>query len=131
MSVTGDAGAWARTRETPPWATEDWLSVGIGLFIFLLALGALSGLDLLGWAVTTTIWIDPGRALGTLSPVFAPLGGAGASFLTYAALLVFLSTAAVALKLDIRRGIAAIVEAYLIYWAVVYFIARKCFRAPG
>ncbi len=25
------------------------------------------------------------------------------------------------------RGIAAIVEAYLIYWAVVYFVARKWF----
>ncbi|MDR3400759.1 MAG: putative sulfate exporter family transporter [Pandoraea sp.] len=28
------------------------------------------------------------------------------------------------------RGIAAIVEAYLIYWSVVYFIARKWFRFP-
>ncbi|VVE25724.1 putative sulfate exporter family transporter [Pandoraea anhela] len=28
------------------------------------------------------------------------------------------------------RGIAAIVEAYLIYWAVVYFIARKWFKFP-
>ena len=26
------------------------------------------------------------------------------------------------------RGVAAIIEAYLIYWAVVYFIARKYFR---
>ena len=25
------------------------------------------------------------------------------------------------------RGVAAIVEAYLIYWAVVYFVARKYF----
>ncbi len=30
----------------------------------------------------------------------------------------------------ILRGIAAIVEAYLIYWAVVYFIARKWFGFP-
>jgi uncharacterized membrane protein YadS len=28
------------------------------------------------------------------------------------------------------RGVAAIVEAYLIYWAVVYFIARKWFGFP-
>ncbi|ALS61654.1 putative sulfate exporter family transporter [Pandoraea norimbergensis] len=28
------------------------------------------------------------------------------------------------------RGVAAIVEAYLIYWAVVYYIARKWFRFP-
>jgi len=25
------------------------------------------------------------------------------------------------------RGLAAIIEAYLIYWAVVYFVARKWF----
>ncbi|MFH0899184.1 MAG: putative sulfate exporter family transporter [Pseudomonadota bacterium] len=28
----------------------------------------------------------------------------------------------------IFRGFCSIVEAYLIYWAVVYFIARKCFK---
>jgi len=50
----------------------DWLSVGIGLFIFMLAHGVLSGTDLLGWAVATSIWTEPSRALGTLSPVFAP-----------------------------------------------------------
>jgi hypothetical protein len=27
----------------------------------------------------------------------------------------------------VLRGVAAIVEAYLIYWAVVYFVARKYF----
>jgi hypothetical protein len=74
MSVTTEAEARLQTREAPPWATEDWLSVGIGLFIFVLALGVLSGTDLLGWAVTTSIWTEPSRALGTLSPVFAPLG---------------------------------------------------------
>jgi uncharacterized membrane protein YadS len=30
----------------------------------------------------------------------------------------------------VLRGIAAIVEAYLIYWAVVYFIARQWFKFP-
>ena len=30
------------------------------------------------------------------------------------------------------RGLAAIIEAYLIYWALVYFIARKYFQIqPG
>ena len=43
---------------------------------------------------------------------------------------VFAVTAAGKLNLAISlllRGVAAIVEAYLIYWAVVYFIARKWF----
>jgi len=103
MSVASEPAPWIETRAQPPWITEDWLSVGIGLLIFVLALGALSGVDLLGWAVNTAVWIDPGRALTTVSGAFAPLGGAAALILTYLALLVLLSAAAAALKLDVRR----------------------------
>src|SRR5436190_6193655 len=103
MSVVSEPAPWVQTQERPPWATEDWLSVGIGLLAFFLALGALAGTDLLGWVVATAIWTEPSRALGTLSPVFAPLGGAAALVLTYVALLVVLSAAAAALRLDVRR----------------------------
>jgi len=148
--------------------------------------------------VTTSVWNDIGKALGTVSKSYASLGGFGALFATYLALLVVLSAAAVALQSDLKkfafaftavfwiayaswvignfanfaavtpadlqkfgiswslkltnegayifaliaglvianvfpsfaeamRGVAAIIEAYLIYWAVVYFVARKWF----
>jgi len=39
--------------------TEDWLAVWIGLPIFALALLGVAGPDLLGWAVTTSVWDGP------------------------------------------------------------------------
>jgi uncharacterized membrane protein YadS len=210
--------------ETAPRISEDWLSLIIGLSIFVLSLAAIVNVDLLGWVVTTAVWVDFSKALGTVSKSYASLGGFGALVATYVALLAVLSAAAVALKIDIKkfalsftavfwiayaswivgnfatfgiswslrltnegayilallvglvianvfprfadaikdavrpelyikiaivilggffavtaagklslasslllRGVAAIIEAYLIYWAVVYFVARKWF----
>ena len=42
---------------------EDWLAVVIGLLVFGLALVSISGTDLLGWAVTTSVYTDVAQAL--------------------------------------------------------------------
>ena len=48
MSVTSEPapapapGPWVATRDQPPWLTEDWLSVGIGLTLAVPALLAVS-----------------------------------------------------------------------------------------
>src|SRR6201989_2017352 len=60
--------------------TEDWVSVAIGVLVFALSLFGLSGIDLLGWAVTTSIYTDLAQALKPFVPGFAGLGG-GASLL--------------------------------------------------
>ena len=83
--------------------SEDWLSVGIGLAIFLLALAGLSGTDFLGWVVTTSVWTDPAKALGPASKIYSDLGGTGALFATYLALLVVLAAAAAALRANAAR----------------------------
>jgi uncharacterized membrane protein YadS len=103
------------SRESPPWATEDWLSVAIGLFIFALALVGVWNVDLLGWTVATSVWTDPAQALGTVSKSYAALGGTGALVLTYFALLVLLTGAAAALKGDVRR--------FAVGFSVVFWIA--------
>jgi uncharacterized membrane protein YadS len=103
MSVTAESVRWSTTTQPAPWITEDWLSLLIGLGIFVLALGGLGGIDVLGWAVSTSVWTDPGQALGTVSKTYASLGGAGALLLTYLALLVVLTAGAVALNLDAKR----------------------------
>ena len=36
--------------------TEDWLALVIGVLVFALSLFSLGGIDLLGWAVTTSVW---------------------------------------------------------------------------
>jgi len=103
MSVTAETAGWSTTAEPRPWITEDWLSVWIGLGIFALALGWLWGVDLLGWVITTSVWIDPGLDLGTFSKAYAQLGGAGALAVTYLALLAVLTAGARVLGLDARR----------------------------
>ncbi|HZY14270.1 MAG TPA: hypothetical protein VFE89_16255 [Beijerinckiaceae bacterium] len=43
--------------------TEDWVSLGIGLFVLILALAGTAGPDLLGWVVSTSVWTDVTHAL--------------------------------------------------------------------
>jgi hypothetical protein len=80
--------------------SEDLLSLVIALVIFILALGLLGGVDLLGWVVTTGVWTDPSKALAPMSKAYAGLGGVGALVATYAGLLVLMTAGAAAL----RRG---------------------------
>jgi uncharacterized membrane protein YadS len=103
MSVAAESAPWSSTAQPVPWINEDWLSLVIGLGIFVLALGGLLGVDLLGWVVSTSVWTDPGSALGTVAKAYAGLGGAGALIVTYLALLVVLSACAAALGLDVKR----------------------------
>src|SRR3989441_449536 len=83
--------------------SEDWLSVWIGLLVFVLALGALGGTDLLGWVVTTAVWTDVSKALNPVSKVYSALSGVGALIATYVALLVVMTAGAAALKADLKR----------------------------
>ena len=79
--------------ERPGKLTEDWSSVLVGLLVFFLALAGVAGVDLLGWAATTSVWIDPAQALGAVSKSYANLGGAFALAATFLALLTALSLA--------------------------------------
>jgi uncharacterized membrane protein YadS len=103
--------------EFAPRISEDWLSVIIGLGIFVLALAAVVNLDLLGWVVTTTLWVNSSNALNTVSKSYAWLGGAGALLATYAALLIVLSAAAVALKSDVTKFAIAFTAVFWIAYA--------------
>ena len=97
---------------------EDWLSVWIGLLIFVLSLGVLGGADLLGWVVGTQVWTDLSKALGTTSKAYAGLGGPGALIATYVALLVVMTAGAAALKANVARFAAA--------FTVVFWLAYIC-----
>ena len=46
--------------------SEDWLSLIIGLVVFVLALGLTVGVDILGWVVTTGVWTDLSKALAPI-----------------------------------------------------------------
>ena len=86
-----------------PGISEDWLAVVIGLFVFFLALVVLLGADILGWAVTTSVWTNLVTALKPVSNGYAGLDGLVALFITYAFLLVVLAVGAKLLRADVKR----------------------------
>src|SRR5205809_7682045 len=99
--------------------SEDWLSVWIGLLVFVLALGMLAGMDVLGWVVTTGVWTDLSKALNPVSKAYSALGGVGALIATYIALLVAMAAGAAALKADLRRfalGVTAVFWISYLSW---------------
>ncbi len=96
--------------------SEDWLAVWIGLFIFIVSLGAFIGKDILSWGVTTVVWTDIAKALKPFSAAW--LGGFGSLLLTYVVLLVVMTVGAVALKADIKN--------FIIGFTIVFWISYIC-----
>jgi uncharacterized membrane protein YadS len=94
---------------------EDVLALWLGLLVFVLALPSAAGLDLVGWVVTTSVWIDPAKALAPVSKAYGFLGGVGAMLATYGALLVTLTIGARWLKIEPRR--------FAIRFSVVFVLA--------
>jgi uncharacterized membrane protein YadS len=93
---------------------EDWLAVVIGLLVFGAALVSVSGTDLLGWAVTTSVYTDVRTALGPFAKAYAWLGGGGSLLATYAALLVVLSAGVATLGADVKKFAVAFTAVFLI-----------------
>ncbi|HSN41620.1 MAG TPA: putative sulfate exporter family transporter [Burkholderiales bacterium] len=98
--------------------SEDWLSVWIGLLIFVLALGVVVGADVLGWVVTTSVWNDLSKALAPASKAYAKMGGIASLVVTYAALLVVMTAGAAALKADVKR--------FALGFTVVFWLSYLC-----
>jgi uncharacterized membrane protein YadS len=96
---------------------EDWLAVILGLAIFVLALAALTNVDLIGWVVTTTVWSNLSQALKATSKGYASLSGVGALIATYVALTAVLSAAAAAVKSDVKRFVLAFTAVFWIAYA--------------
>jgi uncharacterized membrane protein YadS len=96
---------------------EDWLSVVIGLLVFVLALASVGGTDLLGWAVTTSVYTDLTQALNPFAKAFGWLGGGGALLATYAALCIVLSAGVAALGADVKKFATAFTLVFAIAYA--------------
>jgi uncharacterized membrane protein YadS len=101
--------------------SEDVLSLIIGLVIFVLALGLLVGVDILGWVITTGVWTDLGKALAPISKAYAGLGGVGALVATYVGLLVLMTAGAAALRADVKR--------FALAFTAVFWISYLCWIA--
>src|SRR6201991_875737 len=96
---------------------EDWLAVVIGVLVFGLALVSISGTDLLGWAVTTSVYTNLGQALNPFAKAYGWLGGGGALLATYVALLAVLSAGVSTLGADVRKFALAFTAVFAIAYA--------------
>jgi uncharacterized membrane protein YadS len=107
-----------------PRISEDWLAVWLGLFLFALSLGPLFGADLLGWAVTTSVWTNLSTALAPASKAYARLPGWLSLLATFLFLLVVLTAGAVALGLKPARFAKGFTIVFVIAYAS--WIAGSC-----
>ena len=128
--TAGSVPRRADNVETSPRISEDWLSLIVGLLIFALALAGLANVDLLGWAVTTSVWTDASKALGPVSKAYASLGGVGALLATYVALLVILSFTVLALKSDLKRFALSFTIVFAVAYAA-WFLGSEAGNAIG
>ncbi|HWA48582.1 MAG TPA: putative sulfate exporter family transporter [Dongiaceae bacterium] len=94
--------------------SEDWLSLIIGLLIFVLSLGLLANIDLLGWVVTTSVWMNLSTALAPVSKTYSGIGGLGSLIATYIGLLVLMTAGAAILRANVGRFVLAFTAVFWI-----------------
>ena len=119
--------------QKPQGVSEDWLSVWIGMLVFVLSLGLLAGKDVLGWVITTGVWTDISKALAPASKAYAGIGGVGSLIVTYVVLLVVMTAGASALKADVKRfaaGFTAVFWISYICWIIGSW-ANFAVNTPG
>jgi len=107
------AVAVAQTR-----LSEDWLAVWIGLFVFVLSLALLFGKDLLGWAVTTSVWTQPSKALVPASKLYVKVPSLFSLVATYVFLLAILLVAV--------KTLGANLKGFARGFTVVFFLSYAC-----
>ncbi len=98
--------------------SEDWLAVWIGLLVFVLALGVVAGVDIIGWVVTTSVWNDLGKSLAPASKAYAGIGGVASLIVTYVVLLALMTAGATALRVDAKR--------FALGFTAVFWISYLC-----
>lgn len=98
--------------------SEDGWALLLGIFISLLALGAMFGHDILGWVVTPKMWTHLPGALATVTKNFGHLSGLGALLLTYLFLLLVTTACAWTQGVPVAR--------FLWGFTLVFFLTYLC-----
>lgn len=107
-----------KDTRSPLLRSEDWWALWIGLFIFFLGFLKIGGVDLLGWAVKTNMWLDLSKALTPVSDVYKGLPGFIALILTYIFLTVVLSIGVASMGGNVPRFIGG--------FTIIFFITYIC-----
>jgi uncharacterized membrane protein YadS len=111
-------GASSLYQQKSMMESEDWWAVWLGGFVFLLGLGPIFGVDLLGWVVKFGVWTDLAKAVAPVSKAYKGLSGVTSSILTYLFLLG-LTTIGV-------LGMGGNIKKYVIGFTIVYWIVFAC-----
>ena len=99
--------------------SEDWLSLWMGLFVFVLGLGMFVGLDILGWGIKLNIWLDINKALTPVSGALKGMPGITSLFLTYLFMLFITQVGAVAMGVNAGR--------FMLGFTLIFWISFGCF----
>ena len=102
-------------------ASEDWWSLFLGLALFLLSLGALVGVDLLGFVAKTDVWMAPAQGLRPVSPAFGKLPKLLSLLGTFAMLLALTGVGAHFLGLSLKR--------FVLGFSVIFWVSYLCWFA--
>ncbi len=100
---------------------EDWLALWLGLLIFALSLGVFGGLDVLGWGVKTSVWIDVGKAISPFSKAYERVPGVVSLLATYGFMTALMGAAAFLLGADLKR--------FLVGFTIVFWLSFGCWLA--
>jgi uncharacterized membrane protein YadS len=98
--------------------TEDWWSVWIGLFVFVISLFTMAGADLLGWGVKTNQWINLSQATSAVSKTYAAMPGIVSLILTYVFMLVLMSVGAKVLGMELSK--------FAIGFTIIFWLSYLC-----
>jgi uncharacterized membrane protein YadS len=101
--------------------SEDWLSLWMGLFIFVLGLGLFVGLDILGWGTKTNVWIDITKSINPIAGSLKAMPGITSLFLTYVFMLVITEIGAIAMGANVGR--------FMVGFTLVFWIGYACWLA--
>ena len=101
--------------------SEDWLAFTLGIFIFVLSLGAFIGLDILGWGFKAQVWTDISKSVVPVSKNYSAMSPWFAIIFVY---LFFLLVLGFGTKL-----IGANTKKFLSGFTVVYIISLVCWIA--
>lgn len=98
--------------------SEDWLSLILGLIIFLLSLGVFLNLDILGWSAKNNVWITLSESLKPVSKNYESLNPIISLILTFLFMLILMTAGAYALKLNIKK--------FILGFTIIYFVSYLC-----
>ena len=70
-----DSEETCKTEGKKGWLSEDWLALWLGLFIFVLSLGAFQGADILGWGASTSVWNEVSKSTKPVSIAYQTVKG--------------------------------------------------------